>query len=117
MLREQLVEKLSNDGIPADEIITSDVLFTDRLIEFNRVYIYIRKGKYYMKVVTFRESEEENYEFTDLEELTYRLVELQMMRKAFREKGNFKELYLYNMKQIGESYYERALNEWNKTHL
>lgn len=116
-LKEQLAEKLSDDGIPVEEIITPDILFTDRLIEFNRVYIYVRKGKYYMKVVTFRKSEEELHEFTDIDELEYRLVELQMTRKAFREKGNFKELYFCYMKQIGESYYERAADEWNRTHL
>jgi hypothetical protein len=117
-IRDFIINHLSESKIPIDEIITQNVLFSKKITEFNSIYIYSFRHKYYMKVVTFRKSEEETHEFTDMEELTYRLVELQMMRKAYRDNKLYhKEAFLQYMKEVDDSYYHRALNEWNKTHL
>ena len=117
-IRDYICYHLSESRISVDEIITPDVMFTNEFNRYNCIYIYSRNKRYCMKVVTNHRSEETIQEFTDLDELTYRLVSLQMMRKAYRDNKLYhKEAFLQYMKEVDDSYYHRALNEWNKTHL
>ena len=117
-IRVYICSHLSESRIPIDDIITPDVLFTDIFDRYNCIYIYRRKKKYYLKVVTNYRSEETTHKFIDLDELTYGLVSLQMMRKAYREnKLHHKEAYLEYMKEVDEAYYNRAAEKWERTHI
>ncbi len=117
-IRDYIRDHLSESRISVDEIVTDEILFINKFNRYNCVYVYARKKKYYLKVVTNYRSEETTHEFTDLDELTYGLVSLQMMRKAYREnKLHHREAYLQYMKEVDEAYYRRAAEELERTHL
>lgn len=117
-LKEAVYSMLSESKIPVEEIITSNVRFTNKITQFNSVYIYYSKRKYNLKIVTYRKAEEETHNFTELNDLVYHLASLQMRRKAVHECGNqYKNYYFDLLKQIDERFYSRAIEDWNRTHL